>query len=142
MYYCEVIFHDKNDVGRRPDAFLREFGDVRGHGHVLGELSFGLVVVHAVAGDGGQLPAPVVLVVDVVGDVLQVLHVGPGRKDRWVMTSHHRSRLFGGGFVMTPNRHKTSVFVVPDQHVPQNGEIAVIPVLNCRGKKPNKKNHK
>lgn len=40
-----------------------------------GQLSFGFVVVHSVVGDGGQLPAPVVLVVDVVRHVLQVLHV-------------------------------------------------------------------
>lgn len=44
----------------------------------LGQLTPALVVVHAVVGDGRQLAAPVVLVVDVVGHVLQVLHVGPG----------------------------------------------------------------
>ena len=47
---------------------------------LLGELALVLVVVHAVVGDGRQLAAAVVLVVDVVGHVLQVLHVGSGNK--------------------------------------------------------------
>lgn len=44
---------------------------------VLCELAFGLGGVHAVAGDGCQLLAAVVLIVDVVGDVFEILHVGP-----------------------------------------------------------------
>lgn len=44
---------------------------------VLCELAFGLGGVHAVAGDGGELLAAVVLVVNVVGDVFEILHVGP-----------------------------------------------------------------
>lgn len=40
-----------------------------------GQLSFSFVVVHSVVGDSGQLPAPVVFIVDVVCHVLQVLHV-------------------------------------------------------------------
>lgn len=42
-----------------------------------GQLALGPVVVHAIVGDGGELPAAVVLVVDVVCHVLQVLHVSP-----------------------------------------------------------------
>lgn len=45
---------------------------------LLGELSLVLVVVHAVVGHCSQFPATVVFVVNVVGHVLQVLHVGPG----------------------------------------------------------------
>lgn len=70
------------------------------HRYTLGELSFGLVVVHPVAGDGSQLPAPVVLVVDVVGDVLQVLHVSPGRKAQ--MLNVRRITLFNRVTVITP----------------------------------------
>lgn len=42
------------------------------------------VVVLSVVGDGRQLPAAVVLIVDVIGHVLQVLHMGSVRtqKDR------------------------------------------------------------
>lgn len=50
---------------------------------VLGELAFGLGRVHAVAGDGSKLLAAVVLIVNVVGDVFQVLHVGPANVDTW-----------------------------------------------------------
>lgn len=49
-----------------------------------GELALGPVVVHAVVGDGGQLSAAVVLVVDVVCDVLQVLHVSPEEEGKEV----------------------------------------------------------
>lgn len=42
----------------------------------LGELSFSLGGVDSVAGDGRQLLTAVILIVDVVGDVLQILHVG------------------------------------------------------------------
>lgn len=45
-----------------------------------GQLSFSLVVVHSVVGDSGQLPAAVVLIVDVVCHVLQVLHVSSARR--------------------------------------------------------------
>ena len=44
---------------------------------LCGQLTFSPVVVHAVVGDGRQLPAAVVLIVDVVCHVLQVLHVSP-----------------------------------------------------------------
>lgn len=76
--------------------------DLRGRGYALCELPFGLVVVHPVAGDGSQLPAPVVLIVDVVGDVLQVLHVSPGRgitdirrADRQSRYSNNTEMIFG-----------------------------------------------
>ncbi len=39
------------------------------------ELAFGLVVVDAVVSDSGQFPAAIVLIMDVVGHILQVLHV-------------------------------------------------------------------
>lgn len=42
-----------------------------------GQLALGPVVVHAIVGDSSELPAAVVLVVDVVRHVLQVLHVSP-----------------------------------------------------------------
>lgn len=46
--------------------------------HILGgQLSFSLVVVDPVVGDSRQLPAAIVFIVDVVCDVLQVLHVSP-----------------------------------------------------------------
>lgn len=44
---------------------------------LLGELSLGLGGVHSVAGDRGQLLTAIILVVDVVGHIFQVLHVGP-----------------------------------------------------------------
>jgi len=40
-----------------------------------GQLSFSLVVVHAIVGDSSQLPAAVVLIMDVVCHVFQVLHM-------------------------------------------------------------------
>lgn len=47
---------------------------------LLGELSLGLRGVHAVTGDSSEFLTAVVLVVDVVGDVLQILHVGPEKR--------------------------------------------------------------
>lgn len=55
---------------------------------VLCELAFGLGRVHAVAGDCSELLAAVILIVNVVGDIFEVLHVGPanvakGGKRAW-----------------------------------------------------------
>lgn len=51
---------------------------------VLCELAFGLGGVHAVTGDGSELLAAVVLIVNVVGDVFQILHVGPANVETLV----------------------------------------------------------
>lgn len=65
---------------------------------VLCELAFGLGGVHAVAGDGGELLAAVVLIVNVVGDVFEILHVGPAsvvtllRLGRCVMVKRREER--------------------------------------------------
>ena len=48
----------------------------------LGQLTLALVVVDSVAGHRRELPAAVVLVVEVVGHVLQILHVGPAERVR------------------------------------------------------------
>lgn len=47
---------------------------------VLGELSLGLGSVHSVAGHGSELLAPVILIMDIVGDILEILHMGPEKK--------------------------------------------------------------
>lgn len=44
---------------------------------VLGELPFGLGSIYSVTGDSSQFLAAVILVVNIVGDVFQILHVGP-----------------------------------------------------------------
>lgn len=46
------------------------------HTNLLGELSFVSVVIHTIVCDSCQLSAPVVLIVNVVGNVFQILHVG------------------------------------------------------------------
>lgn len=51
----------------------------------LGQVTSALAEVSVVAGDSGQFSAAVVLVMDVVGDVFQVLHVSPGE--------HHHTAL-------------------------------------------------
>lgn len=91
--------------------------------HLLhGQRPFSSVVVHPVVGDGGELPAAVVFVVDVVRHVLQVLHVSPeGAK------KSNRMRRPG-----RPKRDPETVLLsVPDEHVPEDGEVAVVTVFNC-----------
>lgn len=56
---------------------------------LLCELAFGLGGVHAVTGDGGELLAAVVLIVNVVGDVFEILHVGPGNAETLVTLGRH-----------------------------------------------------
>lgn len=56
---------------------------------VLCELAFGLGGVHAVAGDGSELLAAVVLIVDVVGDVFEILHVRPASMETLVGLGRH-----------------------------------------------------
>lgn len=51
---------------------------------LLGQLSVPLGGVHPVASDSGQLPAAVILIVDVVGDILQVLHVSADIKRTFI----------------------------------------------------------
>lgn len=42
---------------------------------LLCELAFVLVVVYAVVSNSSQLPTAIVLIMDIVGHVLQILHV-------------------------------------------------------------------
>lgn len=59
------------------------------HG-ILGELPLGLAGVHSITGDSSQLFAAVILIVNVVGDIFEILHVGPwreGEKERKRETS-------------------------------------------------------
>lgn len=61
-----------------------------------GQLAFSPVVVHAVVGDGGELPAAVVLIVDIVCHVLQVLHVSPEGGDSQTLRNSHWIRSLRG----------------------------------------------
>lgn len=54
-----------------------------------GQLAFSPVVVYAIVGDGGELPAAVVLIVDIVCHVLQVLHVSPVGGDSQTLKNTH-----------------------------------------------------
>ena len=53
-------------------------------------MTFGPVVVDAIVRDSSQLPAAIVFIVHVVGDVLEVLHMGPGGRDTHVVTDTHQ----------------------------------------------------
>lgn len=48
--------------------------------NLLSELAFGFVVVDSVTGNSRELPASVVLIMDVICDILEVLHVGSDTK--------------------------------------------------------------
>ncbi len=48
--------------------------------NLLGELAFGFVVVDSITGNSRELPASVVLIMDVICYVLEVLHVGSDTK--------------------------------------------------------------
>lgn len=50
---------------------------------ILGQLAFALAGVYSIAGDGSQLLTAVVLIVHVVSYVLQVLHVGPEKEEKF-----------------------------------------------------------
>jgi hypothetical protein len=56
-----------------------------------GHLVLGLAGVHSsIAGYGSKLPAAVVLIVDVVGHILQILHMGPTGENwgSWVSNNY------------------------------------------------------
>lgn len=50
--------------------------------HSLCELAFALVVVYAIVSDSSQLPTAIVLIMDIVGHVLQILHVSSVIKEQ------------------------------------------------------------
>lgn len=79
-----------------------------------------------------QPPHAVALVMDVVGDVLQVLQVGPARvaaRREGIRSQPHCPTVPTMG-CSTPNPIPCS----PDQQVPQEGELAVCRVLHCKAR--------
>lgn len=65
------------------EGSLHVFTDV-----LLCQLPLGLGSIHSIAGDGCQLLTAVVFIVDIVGDVLQILHMGPvERKENMTHTN-------------------------------------------------------
>lgn len=114
---------------------------------LLGELAFGFVVVDPVTGDGRELPASVVLIMDVIRHVLEVLHVGSDTKHLILENGnilYKDATKYKDGtatlkvclslYYCVSSKHW---MFLPDEHIPQECEVTVVSVLNCAGRKEN-----